>query len=483
MNKKMTMIECLNTLSKDKINSLYNETANYLGTKAKQKETLNGKKNLIEEKILSSFQIISLVLTHNEENQLKKLIDGKEVKNISEKLLDNYLVFKIKDKDKIKYVVPLEIEDMFNFAISPSLKKEKELMVVTHYLESNGVIEIDKLLELLKKTGVALTKNKLINYLKESNYIIEEGIVYIDELPKKMNIYDYTKDNEYKVFTLEEIVLLNFDGNKAYNEKLYNILSKYKEDPAGITAFIIDIIGIGFDYENVINKALQKEKIKFKSKDKEEFEDLINTIYLHTPSWELNGYCPLELIDDEEYSEKVLTEDYIHAYLLINGAMFISTMLKLLEEEHSIKLTEKKLRKIVRSIDDLKILNDCITIKGIDEDTLTHLMLYKSMQGAYKVIDDLDSLIDEDFENMTKIDEICSKFNLDEFTENDIIGFMNFGQFSEEILNEILKEHNVKMDSSKRLNLYKKINDVFKEARMWILNGYKRSEIKMVKKN
>lgn len=71
MNKKMTMIECLNTLSKDEINSLYNENANYLGTKAKQKEILNDKKNLIEEKILGFFQIISLVLTHDEESQLK----------------------------------------------------------------------------------------------------------------------------------------------------------------------------------------------------------------------------------------------------------------------------------------------------------------------------------------------------------------------------------------------------------------------------
>lgn len=482
MNKKMTMIECLSTLSKDKIDALYNDASDYLGKKVNHKETLNGKKKLIEAKILSSFQILSLVLTHDEESQLKKLINGEEVKNISDKLLDNYLVFKIEDKDKAKYVVPLEIENMLNFAINPRLKKEKELMVVTYYVESNGVIEIDKLLELIKKTGINLTKNKLISYLKESNYIIEDGIVYIDELPKKMNIHNYKKENDYKVFTLEEIVLLNFDGNKTYNEKIYNILSKYKENPNGATAFISNVIGIGFDYKNVINKFLQKEKIKFNSKDKEEFDNLIRTIYLHTPSWELNGYCPIEFMEDEEQSEEELTEDYIYAYLLINGAMFIGTLLKMLEEEHNIKLTEKELRKIVKLMDDLNILNDCITIKGIDEETLTNLMLYKSMQGSYKVIDDLDSLIDEDFENVSKIAEICSKFELDEFTENDIISFMNFGKFNKEIFDDILKEHNIKMDSSKKLTLYKKINDVFNNSRMWILNGFKKSEIKMVKK-
>ena len=78
-------------------------------------------------------------------------------------------------------------------------KKPPKALIISFYLEINGVLEINKLIELVKSTGLKITKEELLKYLKKEKYIIKENLIYLNEtaiiLDEKLDIQNLKKDN------------------------------------------------------------------------------------------------------------------------------------------------------------------------------------------------------------------------------------------------------------------------------------------------
>lgn len=482
----MTMLECLDTLSPEKIDKIYKEK--FEPSEQETNPTLDSKKQALVDLAQSGKDMIIYSMTYEEEQQLKDIEDGKDVDNVNKVLLDNYLVYEIKDGNKTKYIIPEEVKEMLEKAQSPEIKKHKAMSSITRYLDANGVIDMDKLLELLKKTGIQLSKIKLINYAKERGLLVEDNLIYTDNVPKEADFHTYKGKNEYKVFSFEEIIneMIDKQDYKG-NQKIKNILSKYSKNAVLNTRMVEYLIKVGFEYKERIKDYLNEEKIKLNDKDQKEFDSEVEIIYQNNPTWKFNGYTPKEVKENkidfkDYYTEEVTTRSYIHMYLIINGAIHISTLIKILDKEHNIKLSEKQLKQYVAKINDLVVLNDCITVQGMSKDILNSLMKQKDLNEIYKVIDNIFLFEREDEDNILKLDKICQEFKIDKYTQNNILSSMSFGNFNREYLDALLETSKVKMNPDKKNALYKSLHSLEMNMRLWLLNGYKKSEINSVKR-
>ena len=74
-----------------------------------------------------------------------------------------------------------EIKDMTLFIQNKEQQKEKHLFAIDFYVGVNGVLEVDKLLELMKVTGFNLTKKEILKYARDKEYIIKKDIIYFNE--------------------------------------------------------------------------------------------------------------------------------------------------------------------------------------------------------------------------------------------------------------------------------------------------------------
>lgn len=475
MNKFMSLTECLNTLSKEQMNNLYREFEIQNTNKLLSEE----QKQEIASRILVLYRTVCITFTSEEEKQIKNIIDDKNITNISPRLLDSFFIFKINIDNENKYIVPSEIIDLYKSTTTPKMKKEKEMLVVSFYLQVTGAIHIDKLYDLVKGTKIDITKKKIMKHLEEDGFILENDVVYIDLLPKELNIYEISKNNEYKQYSLEEIFFTKIEEfEDKFEEKISNVLSTYTENNNEMANAIINMITVGYDFNETINNYLKEENIKLTKKDEEKFHSLVRQIYLKTPSWEFNGFTPAEILNEDsdniEYTKKL---EYIHAYMLINGAMKIDTMLELLDKEHNIKITRKELKNMVSIMEDLSILNNYVVVRGITRDILKVLTTSKDLHMTYKVIENIEEIIKEDNNNVFKLEEICNKYNLNEEIRDSIFSMMNFGTFNQSMLDAILNTFNIKMNNDKKQNLFKKLDSIYKNIRIWTLNGYKESEM------
>ena len=482
MNKNMNLYECLNTLNEEQIDMLYQE---HIDNPKQKKVSLDEKKQILSEAIPQIYKSVCITFTTEEEKQIEDIINGKKIKNVSPRLLELSFIFEVSVDNKIKYIVPDEIIDAYKSTTTPTMKKEKAKMVISFYLEVNGAIHLDKLCELVKETGIDLTKKKIIEYIEEDDFILENNIVYCSLLPKELNIYNLNKNNEYRQYYIEEIFLIKIEEfEDKHEEKLSKILSKYTKNNSNAALSIKNMITVGYDFDDVIKNYLNQENIKFNKKDQEKFDLLVQEIYLKTPSWEFNGHIPTEILNNEpenyEHMEKL---EYIHAYMLINGVMEIDIMLDLFKNEHNITMTKKELKDIISVTDDLTILNDFVVVKGVTKDILTVLKMSKNLHPTYKIIENVDDIFEEDKENISALEEICNKYHLKDEIKESIFSMMNFGSFNESLLDGILNSFNIKLNNDKKQNLFKKLDSLYKNVRLWTLNGFKKSEMNIRNKS
>ena len=106
--KEINLIDCLNKLGEKEINDRYIIIPSELKPK-KKKLTKEEKLECLEENIVAMSTITCFTLTDEEVKQINNIIEGKKVKEISSKLLNSDLVFKIEDN----YVIPEELKEMF----------------------------------------------------------------------------------------------------------------------------------------------------------------------------------------------------------------------------------------------------------------------------------------------------------------------------------------------------------------------------------
>lgn len=76
-------------------------------------------------------------------------------------------VYKIKNE----YVLPEEIYILLEMFGDLDSKDERLTPMVSFYISANGVLDIDKLVELVCKSGIKITK-KLKQIIKKNNYVL-----------------------------------------------------------------------------------------------------------------------------------------------------------------------------------------------------------------------------------------------------------------------------------------------------------------------
>lgn len=380
------------------------------------------------------------------------------------------------------------------------LKEDNQLFAIDFYLQVNGVLELDKLKDLLKNSKIYLTDKEITNYIKTKEYIIEDKIIYFNEIAKLLNgskkINSLKKKEKYKVFTLEE--MYNIDKSfelLSQKKQLEKILSKYIKDKQKLNDIIDTIINtvfIGYDIANYIYFIYQKEKIDITVGDADEIDEIAMELYDNYPSWKLNGYSQNEIhventslyhsLDDyepEEYlSEDELIVTYITAYILINGIIKIDKFLEILNEEHNIKLTKSKLKKKIENLNYLSIDNTYIKLTRLNEEQGKRLINDKEEIDDYKIIDNPIEILEECSAITEKISNECKKYNVPEYLENYLIGLTNSIEITEEIISIIFNTQSKKIEHKQIRNIYQELKPYLDKARIWELNGYTIRECK-----
>ena len=56
-----------------------------------------------------------------------------------------------------------------------------------YYLTINGLIKVDKLLELMKESDLKVTKKEIIGFAKKHDFEIENDIIYLNHTVKELN--------------------------------------------------------------------------------------------------------------------------------------------------------------------------------------------------------------------------------------------------------------------------------------------------------
>ena len=491
--KEISLIDCLSKLEKKEISNLYGKLAKELKSN-KKNITTEEKLECIATNIAMSYPIISFTLTDEETKQLNDIIKGKKISNISSKLINNNFIFKENDN----YIIPEEIKEMTLFVQNKNQQKEKHLFVFSYYMEVNGVLEVKKLIELIKATGFNLTKKQIIEYATYKEFIVEGNLIYFNELAKHlddvMDIHNLKKENKYKEFTIEEMLGLQIElAEENYVEQISKILSKKVKNKQNLNAYsnaIYNMVSVGYDYQDDINQLLEIEKINLSEKDKLKLETLVDEMFWFYPSWELNGYSEVELseysededIPFDDLSPKEQTDAYINMYLSINGAMETDKLFEIITTNHNINITRREFLKIASESEDFTILDDHICFEGT-EDLIPEIMPIKNMLKEYKIIEDIDQLLEEQLEITDKTVELGIKYGLDEDLVSGIEQIMRMGGISEEIIISILKEDGYKLSTKKQKELVKELLDIQKDVRIWGLNGFKKSELTNLNKS
>lgn len=485
--KTRTLKECIETLTKEEINTIYEEITPTLKSD-KERITQKDKIEAILVEITSNFMISSFTFTDKEVNQIDNLINEQNLKDISSKILKNKFAFKIEDN----YIIPEEIKQMHNYNKETNQIEKKKLMVIEMYLLINGVLEINKLIELLKVSGLKTTKTEIKNLVKEEKYIINNNLIYLDNLAKdldeKLQIHDLKKELPYREFSIEEIIATQIEmENESYEKRISSILSKKIKNKDKITRFsniIMHMIIVGYNYEENIEELLKEEKISLNEKEKEKLLEIADEIHWYFPSWELNGYAEAEL-DENNFSEDLTFEDlspkdqiesYIHVYLTINGVIEIDKLLEILTTYHKYNITRTDLIKIASSTEEITIFNNYICIEGIEE-ILDEIVPIKNILNKHKIVEDIDEMINEFFDITNRLIDLKFEYNLGEELVITLEQIMHMGEINNEVLSAFLEDEGYDLSPKKQKELLKKLLPIQKDVRVWTLNGFKKSEL------
>ncbi len=488
--KEKTIIECLNTLSNSELEKKYENIPQEFKPK-KKKVTLAEKKDIICEYILSEFIAKMLFFKEKDLEHIKNLIAQKQpLEQIDPEFLASLFVF----KEENTYIVPTELKELYNQIIEKGVQEEKCNLAMNFYLRNNGVLDINKLLELLEYSGFSLTKSKLLKIIKTNeDYIVKKDLIYFNELAlsidKNEHIHQQKQQQPYHEYTLEEIMAyMILEEQLDYSNEISKILAKQvknKNRRNDISDMIYNTVRIGYNYSTSVYEILDDLKVNLSKEEKEKLEELMDEIYDSTPSWELNGYCGAELYNNEDSTNEIFEQlpleeqiqFLIHAYLEMNGVIEIEILRKILKEEHHLDFSRKKIIDYAHQIEGIKVTGKYLHVDGMQQEDIKNITQYKDQLDKYKVIDNIDEFLDEQNEIVDRIVDLGARYNVAEEAMDNINSFMYLGFFNDEILKEILSIFNVKMLPKQYKTFLKELIDIQKNMRLWSLNGYKKSEL------
>lgn len=470
----------LDNISEEYLNELYE--------KVEDKMDFLDKKN----NIYLSYNIKILkeatLLSSREIEEIEQVIKGNIPNNISDKLMDSIIFFdKYGDK---KYFISKDIKDLVKEINTKEYDSDKKLMNVLFYIEANGVIKINRLIKLVKDTGIDITKSEIKDMLEQFNYYIKDDVIYFaEELYKSGLGTKLLKEKEklpYKTYSQFELFMLTpMIVNSVYYDKIHDFMSKKVKDEdrlQHITDMLITIVRMFDDYKDTVLFALDNNKIKLPQKTLEKLFDILEDASLFYPKWILNGEILGGNSEYEDFNELTCDEKidiYVEQYMMINGVIELDKMIEILEY-HDIKKERKELIKIIKKHDGIDVYKNYICFSGM-EGMIKEILSSKRIK-EYKIIENPNELIDELEYGEQKIKDICLKYGVEEYAQKGIFCFMNYGTFNRDMLNSILIENKNVFTKNIINNLYKELLKLSKDIRTWIYNGYTENEVKLLKK-
>lgn len=492
------LMECLEALPSERLEMLYKGALEIIGEKKQKKLSQKEKIEYAYSNILANYMSLLILLNQDEVSKLEKRIYSSVTNKIEKDLIDNYYVFEIEGK----YFIPEELKGVFTKFNSKETESGKKNLLMSYYILVNGLLKIETLISLMDKSSYNVTKKEIISLAKKEHYIIKDDIIYLNEIAESFNgnneLLNLKELSEYKVAStsdaiLEMAMLEKLNPTKQISSFLKQKV-KNKNEREEASEIIYNIITLTQDYEEILDDILDEFNINLNENELDEFYEILNSLCHVLPSWILNGYAPHELYCNEieennEDSFEDLPEDdkkeiYIVNYLTINGIIKIDKVVDLLTNNHNLKTNRKEVIKIVKenNFDDrICIINDYICTADFEKEDFEWLSSIKKSDN-YKVINDMDKLMDDMEENDINFETICDNYNIDENIKNELGTVMTVGILNEDLLHMILEKNSSPILLKKQNNLYKELKSVIKNTRMWMLNGYKPIELNNIAK-
>lgn len=154
---------------------------------------------------------------------------------------------------------------------------------------------------------------------------------------------------------------------------------------------------------------------------------------------------------------------YIVNYVGINGIINVDKLIEILNKEHNLKVTKKKLEKILKE-NDFPIVENYACYLDFSKDDFKDILSIKRLD-KYKILEDIDEFIYELEENDDDLDAICEKYKLNEETKEELNFSMKIGMINEEILNNLLEDYKCHIPLKKQHQLYKELKKVSDKTR------------------
>ena len=486
--KQMSLKDCLNSLSDDQLNQIYDEMVNLFDDNLSMDSS---KKDLIESYLMSLYSVF-IFKKEKQFEEMKKLllniINGEE--EINDGLLDRSFLFKINNE----YVVPSELVDILNKTEQIPDKVFIE-QFINFYILINGVLNVDKLKYLLAESGYKTTKKMILEIVKKNHFIEDNNIIYFDDNAKELfensNLSEIKDNFDYKVVSMLDLLkfFTFFDEIKNNNElfdSLYKII-KNKKKTMKLYDFIMSYIVLLAGNTSFIEDVLEDFGINLKENDLDKLYDVIDDYVHFIPGWFLNGFTPHEVYcEDDEFDEEDFMDNpdemkkmYAFGYTTINGVIKIDDLVDIISNKHNLKTNNKELKKLIKDDQSelgLSIIDDYVCFDDFPKDFINLIMNIK-VRKDYKIIDDFDEIIDELDDNLEKLFKTLIKYNIDEDIAQQINHFILMGVFNEDLLHEILSNNNINLLEKQIRSLYKELKPIINNMRCWSLNGYKPTEI------
>lgn len=485
--------EILNMIDKDKYEALLEEALDNFEKKKKTKLTKEDQEGYIAGDMLAKYISLLILLNSEDTKIMKEIIKEKKIPDKNNelyiKMIDNNIIFNIKGT----HYLSEEIERAYEESKNENIDETKIKALVIYYMITNGLLDINKLVELIKESGFNITKKDVLEVVKENKYTVKKDIIYFNDFAEDVN-----KDNklaelkglfDYKMVTLEEAVsglFLIEEASKLEDiKKILKKTIKNKNKLETILETMFNVILLNDEIEEKIDLILETENIDLK-KEEEKFYLILEELAHILPSWKLNGFSEHELfcIDDddlddypdfEEFPDEDKKEVYIINYVGINGIITIDKLLEILNNEHNLKTTKKDILKIAKK-NEFSIIENYVCVDNFGKEEFLDILSLKKHK-EYKIIDDIYELLDETEENQMELEDILEEYDLNESTKGEIISLIRAGILTEDILLISLEYNKITMPLKKQRALYKDLKNVINTTRNWVLNGFTYEEI------
>lgn len=437
---------------------------------------------------------------------LKNIINNKEVKKMSKVLTASGYVFKINEK----YVVSEEIKTYLENTGFDAKKVFINNQIIIFYIFANGVLKLDKLLALAKKSGYAGTEEDVVDIFLYGDLIdLQNRMVFYNNYAKSI----YEQDVKFRKAVnapLDKYVIFNSDDMTSAYGTYSKFIKKSVEEllkSANIDGEGIDVLSSYFSclllYQEPdakkIDKILKTTNYKLPNEVKKHLLLILKFSSSLMPKWLLNGgnydnkdslqNHILESLQDMIKKLKVLGEnkttasytEFVRAYVEINGAVTIDKLMELLGQSNCY-VDKKTVLDYINSDSEYSIYKGYINLTNNYEYLLDKVIEKKEKLSEYKVISNPSELLDKVDAIFDKINILKAEFKLTEemidyLTEN----LFPFG-ITADGFDMALKDNNVVMSDGVKKRYLEELKVITEELPVWIYNGYSEKEFKKLNK-